>query len=95
MVFLPDVPVLRGSLVRLEPLSLSHGEDLAVSAEEERGGYGFTHVPHAWEVEEYLAAHFERTKGGKLAPFASSAKAMGGPSGAPRTGIRGFGAGPL
>lgn len=70
MAFLPGVPVLHGSLVRLEPLSLSHGEDLAVSAEEERGGYGFTHVPHAWEVEEYLAAHFERTKGGKLAPFA-------------------------
>ncbi len=49
---------------------MSHGEDLAVSAEEDRDQYGFTRVPHAWEVEEYLAAHFERAKGGKLTPFA-------------------------
>ena len=70
MNFLPDVPVLHGSLVRLEPLSMSHGEDLAVSAEEDRGAYGFTRVPRAWEVEEYLAAHFERAKSGKLVPFA-------------------------
>ncbi|MGB6161213.1 MAG: GNAT family protein [Pseudonocardiaceae bacterium] len=70
MNFLPDVPVLHGSLVRLEPLSMSHGADLAISAEEDRGAYGFTHVPRAREVEEYLAAHFERAKGGKLAPFA-------------------------
>src|ERR1700680_721158 len=70
MNLLPDVPVLCGSLVRLEPLSMSHGEDLAASAEEDRGAYGFTRVPRAWEVQEYLAAHFERAKGGRLAPFA-------------------------
>ncbi|MGH3514595.1 MAG: GNAT family N-acetyltransferase [Pseudonocardiaceae bacterium] len=70
MNFLPDVPVLHGPLVRLEPLSMSHGEDLAVAAEEDRGAYGFTRVPRAWEVEKYLAAHFERAQGGKLAPFA-------------------------
>ena len=67
---LADVPVLRGSLIRLEPLSMSHREDLAVSAEEDRGAYRFTRVPRAWEVDDYLAAHFERAKGGKLAPFA-------------------------
>jgi hypothetical protein len=70
MNFLLDVPVLYGSLVRLEPLSVSHGEDLAVAAEEDRGAYGFTRVPHAWEIEEYLIAHFEQTKSGKLVPFA-------------------------
>jgi RimJ/RimL family protein N-acetyltransferase len=70
MNFLCDVPVLHGSLVRLEPLSMSHREDLAISADEDRGAYDFTRVPHAWEVEDYLAAHFEREKNGKLAPFA-------------------------
>ncbi len=70
MNFLPGVPVLSGSLVRLEPLSMSHAEDLAVSAEEDRSAYGMTHVPRAWEVEEYLAAHFERAKDGRLVPFA-------------------------
>jgi N-acetyltransferase len=70
MNLLHDVPVLCGSLVRLEPLSTSHGADLAVSAEEDRGAYGFTRVPRAWEVGEYLAAHFERAKNGTLVPFA-------------------------
>jgi hypothetical protein len=70
---------------------MSHGEDLAISAEEDRGAYGFTRVPRAGEVEEYLAAHFERAKSGKLAPFAQLSQAMGGPSGARRTGIPGFG----
>src|ERR1039457_255152 len=70
MNLLVKVPILCGSLIRLEPLSMSHREDLAVSAEEYRGAYGFTRVPRAWEVEEYLGAHFERANGGKLAPFA-------------------------
>jgi RimJ/RimL family protein N-acetyltransferase len=70
MNLLVKVPILCGSLIRLEPLSMSHREDLAVSAEEDRGAYGFTRVPRAWEVAEYLGAHFERAKGGKLAPFA-------------------------
>lgn len=70
MNFLPGVPVFSGSLVRLEPLSMSHAEDLAVSAEEDRSAYGMTRVPRAWEVEEYLAAHFERAKDGRLVPFA-------------------------
>jgi N-acetyltransferase len=70
MNFLADVPVLHGSLVRLEPLSMSHREDLAVSAEEDRGTYSFTSVPRAGEVGEYLTAHLQRAKGGTLAPFA-------------------------
>ena len=58
MTFLPDVPVLRGALVRLEPLSVSHGADLAAAAEEDRSAYGFTRVPRAWEMEDYLAVLF-------------------------------------
>ena len=50
MNVLADVPALHGSLVRLEPLSMSHGEDLAAAAEEDRGAYGFTHVPRGREV---------------------------------------------
>jgi RimJ/RimL family protein N-acetyltransferase len=69
MNFLPGVPVLSGSLVRLEPLSVSHAADLAVSAEEDRGTYGLTYVPRAGEVDEYLAAHFVRAEDGQLAPF--------------------------
>jgi RimJ/RimL family protein N-acetyltransferase len=67
---LSDVPVLHGSLVRLEPLSVSHAADLAAAAEEDRSAYGCTIVPRAWEVEGYLAAHFERAREGKLVPFA-------------------------
>lgn len=67
---LPDIPVLRGSLVRLEPLSVRHAEDLAISAEEDRSSYGLTRVPRAAEVGEYLAAHFERARNGTMVPFA-------------------------
>jgi hypothetical protein len=89
MNFLLDVPVLPGSLVRLEPLSVSHGEDLAVSAEEDRGAYDFTRVPHAWEMEEYLTAYFEQTKSGKLVPFTQLRQGDGRAVGC--TGIPGFG----
>jgi|GraSoiStandDraft_23_1057293.scaffolds.fasta_scaffold402827_2 hypothetical protein len=44
MGLLPGIPVLHGSLVRLEPLSPDHAADLAVSAEEDRSAYGFTVV---------------------------------------------------
>src|SRR5450755_4583658 len=74
---LPDVPVLRGSLVRLEPLSMRHAEDLAISSEEDRGSYGLTRVPRAPEVGGYLAAHFERAKSGKMVPFAQVRQADG------------------
>jgi RimJ/RimL family protein N-acetyltransferase len=63
------VPVLEGSLVRLETLSFSHEKDLAAAAEEDRSSYDFTLVPRAEEVGGYLAAQFERTEQG-LIPFA-------------------------
>jgi len=36
MGFLPQILVLHGALVRLEPLAVSHAADLAVAAEEDR-----------------------------------------------------------
>ncbi len=45
-----DVPVLGGSLVRLEPLSVRHAPDLARAAEEDRSAYDFTVVPRAGEA---------------------------------------------
>ena len=62
-----DVPVLCGSLVRLEPLALSHAADLALAAEEDRSSYRFTTVPRAVGVTEYLAAQLARAG---LTPFA-------------------------
>ncbi len=70
MGFLAQMPVLHGALVRLEPLSMRHAADLAEAAEENRGAYGFTVVPRAGQVTEYLAAHAGRVRGGMLAPFA-------------------------
>jgi N-acetyltransferase len=72
----PDVPVLEGSLVRLEPLSVRHAEDLAAAAEEDRGSYDFTVVPRGREVGGYLDAQFGRTAQG-LVPFAQVRRSDG------------------
>jgi RimJ/RimL family protein N-acetyltransferase len=62
-----DVPVLHGSLARLEPLAMSHAPDLARAAEQDRSSYDFTLVPRAAGVKAYLAAQLAR---GGLTPFA-------------------------
>src|SRR3984885_6708807 len=62
-----DVPPLSGSLVRIEPLSSSHGPDLAEAAEENRAAYGFTWVPRAAAVGDYVREQQERSG---LTPFA-------------------------
>jgi N-acetyltransferase len=62
-----DVPVLHGSLVRLEPLAVRHAPDLARATEEDRSSYGFTLVPRAAGVEAYLSAQLARDG---LIPFA-------------------------
>ena len=64
------VPVLAGSLVRLEPLAQSHAGDLAAAAEEDRRSYSHTQVPRASEVEQFLAAHTARAAAGQMVPFA-------------------------
>jgi N-acetyltransferase len=68
--------VLDGSLVRLEPLAVRHAADLAVAAEEDRSSYGFTLVPRASEVDDYLSAQFGRAAEG-LIPFAQIRQADG------------------
>jgi N-acetyltransferase len=75
--FLREIPVLNGSLVRLEPLSPAHGADLARAAEEDRGSYAFTEVPRAAGVSAYLAAHLERAEAGRMVPFAQIRQAGG------------------
>jgi RimJ/RimL family protein N-acetyltransferase len=62
-----DAPVLRGSLVRLEPLRPSHAPDLALAAEEDRCAYAYTVVPRAGDTAEYVATQLAREG---LTPFA-------------------------
>ncbi|WP_433378024.1 GNAT family N-acetyltransferase [Actinoplanes sp. CA-142083] len=63
-------PVLEGSLVRLEPLEHRHAAGLAAAAEEDRGSYGFTWVPRAGEVGDYIDAQLARAAAGTLMPYA-------------------------
>ena len=76
-----DVPFLQGTLVRLEPLSLEHSAGLALAVEEDRSSYGFTAVPRAHEVDDFIAAHLQRATDGVMVPFAqirlSDGKAVG------------------
>jgi N-acetyltransferase len=62
-----DVPALSGSLVRVEPLSASHVPDLTEAAEESRASYGFTWVPRAADVADYVREQQGRVG---LTPFA-------------------------
>ena len=62
-----DVPLLSGSLVRLEPLSVSHVPDLTAAVEEDRIAYGYTWVPRAAEVGDYVSVRLGRSG---LTPFA-------------------------
>ncbi|MFJ9083126.1 GNAT family N-acetyltransferase [Streptomyces sp. NPDC102384] len=64
-----EVPVLKGDLVGLEPLSAAHAQDLAHAAEEDRGRYDFTLVPRADQVGSYIEGQFARIEQG-LVPFA-------------------------
>jgi RimJ/RimL family protein N-acetyltransferase len=70
-------PVLEGALVRLEPLDHRHATDLAVAAEEDRSSYGFTWVPTAAEVGQYIEGLLARAATGRLAPYAQVAKSSG------------------
>jgi len=68
--------VLEGRLVRLEPLDHCHAAHLAVAAEE-RNSYGFTWVPTAAEVGQYIDAQHARAATGRLAPYARVERASG------------------
>ena len=77
MGFTLDGPVLEGSLVRLEPLDHGHAADLAAAAEENRSSYGFTWVPPAAEVGDFIDAQHARAAAGSLAPYAQVDRASG------------------
>lgn len=70
-------PVLRGALVRLEPLAHRHTAELAVAAEENRGTYAFTWVPRADEVEAYVDTQLARAATGWVAPYVQISLASG------------------
>ncbi|MBO3732903.1 GNAT family N-acetyltransferase [Glycomyces niveus] len=72
-----DGPVLQGDRVRLEPLAHAHAADLAAAAEEGRDRYGFTWVPRADEVGDYIDQQLERQSQGRLAPYAQIDLATG------------------
>jgi RimJ/RimL family protein N-acetyltransferase len=62
-----DGVVLKGSLVRLEPLDAAHVPGLMAAAEEDRSAYAWTVVPRAEEMAAYVAAQLARDG---MTPFA-------------------------
>ncbi|MGW4649043.1 GNAT family N-acetyltransferase [Kitasatospora sp. NPDC004289] len=81
MGFPGEAPVLTGAYVSLEPLTRRHAADLAEAVTEERGSYGYTWVPTADGVEDYIDTQLARAAAGKLVPFAqirvSTGRAVG------------------
>jgi RimJ/RimL family protein N-acetyltransferase len=81
---LRESPVLEGRLVRLEPLARRHAPDLAAAAEQRRDSYGYTWVPTASEVDDYIEQQLRREAAGRLAPYAqidpASGRALGATS---------------
>jgi RimJ/RimL family protein N-acetyltransferase len=69
MVLVLDVPVLQGSLVRLEPLSVSHSTDLADAADEDRSTFGHTWVPSRLDIGRYVGHQLQQAELGKLTPL--------------------------
>ena len=84
MTFHLKGPVLDGRLVRLEPLEHRHVPDLAAAAEQGRDNYGYTWVPSASEVGDYVEQQHGRAATGRLAPYAQidtgSGRAVGATS---------------
>ncbi|WP_234327015.1 GNAT family N-acetyltransferase [Streptomyces sp. NRRL WC-3742] len=76
-VQLLEGPVLEGEFVRLEPLERRHAEGLALAAAEDRDSYGFTWVPAADSVPEYIDAQFARRDAGLLSPYVQVERASG------------------
>ena len=73
-----DAVVLKGSLVRLEPLNAGHVPGLMAAAEEDRSAYAWTVVPRAGDVAAYVAGQLARDG---LTPFAQVRMSDGAPVG--------------
>jgi RimJ/RimL family protein N-acetyltransferase len=73
-----DAVVLKGTLVRLEPLDAGHVPGLMAAAEEDRSAYAWTVVPRAGEVADYVAGQLGRDG---MTPFAQVRVSDGAPVG--------------
>jgi RimJ/RimL family protein N-acetyltransferase len=73
-----NAKLLRGDLVRLEPLTEDHISGLAFAAEEDRSAYAYTMVPRAAETAAYVQARLTRDG---VTPFAQVRVADGSPVG--------------
>ena len=62
MALVLDIPVLRGALVRLEPLSLVHSSDPAEAAKEDRSTFGHTWVPDRAGIYHYIGHELQIRK---------------------------------
>jgi N-acetyltransferase len=78
MSLCPDVPELRGSLVRLERLAVRHAGELAEAAAADRSAFGFTWVPDGTaEALAYVRTQLGRAEAAELVPFAQVSVADG------------------
>jgi N-acetyltransferase len=65
-----DPPTLTGSIVRLEPLTLDHIDDLVAASSEARDTYGFTTVPEGpVSVRHYVDWLLEQSEAREYVPF--------------------------
>jgi RimJ/RimL family protein N-acetyltransferase len=68
----PEVVVLQGRLVRLEPLSLDHVPALVVAANEQRSSYASTAVPEQTDtMADYVGVALAEQAAGRVLPFAT------------------------
>jgi RimJ/RimL family protein N-acetyltransferase len=80
-----SVPELVGEVVRLEPLSRGHADDLMVAASEDRSTYGFSVVPSSRDaMRSYIDALLSDFQRGNVIPFAQVSVATGRAVGATR-----------
>jgi RimJ/RimL family protein N-acetyltransferase len=64
--------VLRGSVVRLEPLTLDHVPALVAAASEDRSTYAFTLVPDGVDaMAAYVATALDEQQAGRVVAFAT------------------------
>ena len=67
---MPDRVILKGQVVRLEPLEPSHVDPLVRAASEDHSTYGYTFVPATTsEMSAYVAAALEDEDAGWALPF--------------------------
>jgi RimJ/RimL family protein N-acetyltransferase len=79
------VPELVGEVVRLEPLTQGHLDDLVVAATEDRSTYGYTVVPsNRGAMSEYIDWLLDDFERGQVTPFAQVSVMTGRAVGATR-----------